>query len=77
VRIYEGLLVLPNLRQNGIRALTVAMFVAIALPPSHAICERLASSPRPVVACTLALAFVAVLVALGSPENYEFYYFQF
>ena len=77
VRIYEGLLVLPDLRQNGIRVLTVAMFAAIVLPPSHAICERLASSPRPVVACILALAFVAVLVALGSPENYEFYYFQF
>jgi len=77
MRMYEGLMILPGLRLNGVRVLAVAMVVAIALPPSHAICERLASRPSPALAWMLALALVAVLVALGNQGNYEFFYFQF
>jgi alginate O-acetyltransferase complex protein AlgI len=77
MRMYEGLLVPPLLHQNGVRTLLAAMVIAIALPPSHVICGRLASAPHPIIAVVLALAFVAVLVALGDQNNYEFFYFQF
>lgn len=78
MRMYEGLLVLPNIiNLRGGRALLAGMFIAILLPPSHVICNKLAAAPRVVTALALALATVAVLVALGGWENYEFYYFQF
>jgi alginate O-acetyltransferase complex protein AlgI len=77
IRMYEGLLVVPRFDHNGVRALFIAILVAIALPPTHVICERLVSAPRSITAVALALAFVAVLVGLGDQGNYEFVYFQF
>lgn len=76
--IYAGLAVLPSL--NGLaRAypVFVAAFCAFALPATHEIANWLTARPRWLVAAALGLVMVAVLVALGDREVYEFVYFQF
>jgi len=76
--IYEGLAVLPSLNTLA-RAypIYVAAFCALALPASQDVVTWLAARPRRLVAAALGAAMVAVLVALGDREAYEFVYFQF
>jgi alginate O-acetyltransferase complex protein AlgI len=77
LRIYQGLLIWPTDRPNGINALMVAVVVATALPPSYEICRRLVDVPYRVVAAALATATVVVLICIGGQQNHEFVYFQF
>jgi hypothetical protein len=76
--IYEGLATVPSLADLA-RAypIFVAAFCALALPASQDIAEWLVARPRRLVAVTLGLVMVAVLVALGDRDVYEFVYFQF
>src|SRR5262245_8260561 len=76
--IYAGLAVLPSLSDVA-RAypIFIAVFCAIALPASQDIVEWLSARPRRLVAAALGLVMVAVLVALGDRDVYEFVYFQF
>ncbi|MGB9368875.1 MAG: MBOAT family O-acyltransferase [Xanthobacteraceae bacterium] len=76
--IYQGLAIVPGLSDLA-RAypIFVAAFCALALPASQDIAEWLVTRPRRLVAATLGLIMVAVLVALGDRDVYEFVYFQF
>jgi hypothetical protein len=76
--IYAGLAIPPSLSDIA-RAypIFIAAFCAIVLPASQDIIECLVARPRGLVAAGLGLAMVAVLVALGDRDVYEFVYFQF
>jgi D-alanyl-lipoteichoic acid acyltransferase DltB (MBOAT superfamily) len=76
--IYEGLAIVPNVSDLA-RAypIWIAAFCALALPASQDIVEWLNARPRRLVGAMLGLAMVAVLVALGDRDVYEFVYFQF
>ena len=75
--IYQGLLVIPASKIDGMYVLLVAIACAVLLPPSRDICRPITKVPRLLVAMSLAAAFTLVLVALGARENYQFVYFQF
>ena len=76
--IYEGLATLPGLGDLA-RAypIFIAAFCALALPASQDIAAWLTARPRVIVAAALGFVMVAVLVALGDRDVYEFVYFQF
>jgi D-alanyl-lipoteichoic acid acyltransferase DltB (MBOAT superfamily) len=76
--VYAGLTILPSLSDVA-RAypIFIAVFCAVALPASQDIVGWLVARPRRLVAVALGLVMVAVLVALGDRDVYEFVYFQF
>jgi D-alanyl-lipoteichoic acid acyltransferase DltB (MBOAT superfamily) len=76
--IYEGLASLPSLSDiaRGYPVF-IAAFCALALPASQDIAAWLTARPRLAVAAALGFVMVAVLVALGDRDVYEFVYFQF
>jgi alginate O-acetyltransferase complex protein AlgI len=77
LRIFEGLAIAPPKHPEGRNALIAAVFCAVALPPSHEICRRLAGDPRLPLAAALAIALTVILISIGDSENYQFVYFQF
>jgi alginate O-acetyltransferase complex protein AlgI len=76
-RIYEGLMILPQVRLEGRNAVLAAAACAFLLPSSYEICRRLTTVPRLAVPAGLGVAMVAVLIALGERQSYQFIYFQF
>ena len=76
--IYAGLAIVPSMSDIA-RAypIWVAAFCALALPASQDIVEWLVARPRRLVAAGLGVVMIAVLVALGDRDVYEFVYFQF
>jgi D-alanyl-lipoteichoic acid acyltransferase DltB (MBOAT superfamily) len=76
--IFSGLATLPDtLHPDGRNVFIAAFICAVVLPPSHAICQRLAETPSRLVSVSLAVAAVLALVVIGNRENYQFIYFQF
>jgi len=76
-RLYEGMADLPTERLPGRNTLLVAFIAAVLLPPSHELCRRLTEKSNRLVAACLGVAATAIMVLLGSRENYQFVYFQF
>jgi alginate O-acetyltransferase complex protein AlgI len=75
--VYEGLMILPQYRLEGRNAVLIAAACAFLLPSTFEICRRLTAAPRLAVPAGLGVAMVAVLVALGERQSYQFIYFQF
>jgi alginate O-acetyltransferase complex protein AlgI len=74
--LYRGLFAAPSI---GPITATVAIcsLVALALPSTRELVERLTSKPRPATAVAAAIVTVIILLQLGDNESYEFIYFQF
>jgi alginate O-acetyltransferase complex protein AlgI len=76
--LYQGLTTLPAAwHPNGRNVLILAILCAVALPPSHEICEWVSRTPSRLVAASTAVALVLLLAVIGGGQNYHFIYFQF
>lgn len=67
----------PGRSPSGWRIVAVATACAILLPPSHVLSKLLTANPRTAFAVALSFCGAAVVIALGTDQNYEFVYFQF
>jgi hypothetical protein len=55
----------------------VALLLAVALPATQDLCNRIALRPVAWVPAGLGAIGIALLVQIGSSESYEFIYFRF
>ncbi|HET7880685.1 MAG TPA: MBOAT family O-acyltransferase [Acetobacteraceae bacterium] len=76
--IYSGLASLPDakiLSQAWI--VGVGLVLAVALPATQDLCNRIALRPVAWVPAALGAIGIALLIQIGSTESYEFIYFRF
>jgi alginate O-acetyltransferase complex protein AlgI len=67
----------PGETHDGWRTVGPAALCALVLPASPRLCDWLTSKPRVATAVATGLAGIAVLIAIGREQTYEFIYFRF
>jgi D-alanyl-lipoteichoic acid acyltransferase DltB (MBOAT superfamily) len=76
--IYSGLATLPDARMlSKAWIVGVGALLAIALPATQELCQRINLRPLAWVPAMLGVIGVGLLVQLGGNESYEFIYFRF
>jgi len=76
--VYSGLGQLPDGHMVGQSwIIGVALLLAVALPATQDLCNRIALRPVAWVPAALGAIGIALLVQIGSSESYEFIYFRF
>jgi hypothetical protein len=76
--IYSGLATLPDARMlSKAWIVGVGALLAIALPATQELCQRINLRPLAWVPAVLGVIGVGLLVQLGGNESYEFIYFRF
>ena len=74
--LYRGLATMPH-KSSLVTPVAICSVVAVLLPSTRQLVERLTERPWPAVAVAAALGSVLVLLQLSDHEAYEFIYFQF
>jgi hypothetical protein len=76
--VYAGLATFPNAKLlSKAWILGLGMLLAVILPSTQALCERINARPLAWVPTAFGLIGVAILVQLGGDESYDFIYFRF
>ena len=76
--IYAGLATLPDARMLGKAwILGLGMLLAVVLPATQDISNRINSRPLAWVPAALGLVGLGILVQLGGNQSYDFIYFRF
>jgi alginate O-acetyltransferase complex protein AlgI len=76
--IYAGLTTLPDARLLGKAwILGLGMLLAVGLPSTQEICQRITARPLAWVPAALGLVGLGILVQLGGNQSYDFIYFRF
>jgi D-alanyl-lipoteichoic acid acyltransferase DltB (MBOAT superfamily) len=76
--IYSGLGQLPDARMlSQAWIVGVGMLLAVALPATQDLCNRITLRPVAWVPAALGAIGIALLIQIGSTESYEFIYFRF
>ena len=74
--LYRGLANMPH-ESSLVTPVAICSVIAVLLPSTRQLVERLTARPWPTVAVAAALGSVLVLLQLSDHEAYEFIYFQF